>query len=724
MRNKRSSLLSIKGLLFMAPGALLFASGAAYAQAPPNDDCESATVIPSSAPNPVFTDMVLTTDATPDDADPALSCNLQIAGWPADGFHTVWYEWTPAESGTVNISTFISSTIDGPRGVFELDTAHGMFVGTCDNLVEVACVDIGLNDELITEVEAGVTYRIKVGEFANGLAHPYGPFAGGDLSLTVKPAPVFPEQYVIESVRHNVSVPISSLFATSTGPDSTTAPDAAALAESVMEIPNLMGEEVMGTAGPSDGPSPGSLVAGEKGAYRGSPKVLQNFDGGENDDNAFNLGILIAPPDTIGDVGMNHYVQMYNLLTQIFDKNGNTVLGPFPSNAFFAGLGGQCEFTNSGDPIVLYDEETDRWLVSQFASGFPQDGLCIAISTSGDPTGSYYQYEFDFTGIGFPDYPKYGFATGSINVMANMFSPFAGAGLGVIDKAEAMAEGPATMVFFRLGPTEFGFIPGDNDGPVFDNTPPTFFTNNFFSGNAIDVWEITPDFENPENTTIAEVKKIEVSPFDTDLCDAPRERCIDQPGSGTGDDPETPANETIAFLEAISDRMMHRAQTRDFGDRKEAIMSHTVDADGTGKAGVRWYELRNHKDRGWELKKENTFSPDGDHRWMGSIAMTASGETCLGYSISSETTFPSIGVAGRKGTSNHMNVRELVAYDGNVLGNVQRQTGRWGDYSSMNIDPVDDTCWYTTEYAKPNSFIGERFGWATKVIQFQLPGKK
>lgn len=101
--------------------------------------------------------------------------------------------------------------------------------------------------------------------------------------------------------------------------------------------------------------------------------------------------------------------------------------------------------------------------------------------------------------------------------------------------------------------------------------------------------------------------------------------------------------------------------------------------------------------------------------------MTAAGQTCMGYSISSQSTYPSIGVAGRNGTANHMNVPELVAFDGNIAGNVQKRTSRWGDYSAMAIDPVDDTCWYTQEYAKPNSFIGEQFGWATKIIQFDVP---
>ena len=141
-------------------------------------------------------------------------------------------------------------------------------------------------------------------------------------------------------------------------------------------------------------------------------------------------------------------------------------------------MGGNCEISDDGDPIVLYDEETDRWLVSQFLASF-QDGLCIAISTTGDPTGTYNQYEFDFTGIGFPDYPKFGFATGAINVMVNLFSPFQGSALGAIDKAEMLSGGPATMVLFTGGAgaeLAFGWVPGDNDGPVFDNTLPTFFT--------------------------------------------------------------------------------------------------------------------------------------------------------------------------------------------------------------------------------------------------------
>lgn len=680
---------------FQTLGALLVVSFfclPVYGQ-PANDECATATVIPSIP----FTDNVNTTTATSN--PPSLSCNGN--GAQTDG-NTVWYVWTPPADITVNISTAGSTNGGGP-----LDTAHGVFTGTCAALTEVACVDIGLTDDLIFEATGGVTYFIKFGEFLDGAG-------GGNLVVTVDLPPP-PEQFVLESVRDGLSDPISSLV---TAPALAKRAAEAFRTSTVKEIPLFMRDESkvesLGQNGATldllrkESKLMETLSAADMQSFNSSAqaKLLQIFDGVENDDNDALNGFLLFPPDTDGDVGPNHYVQMTNLLTTIFDKSGNVVLGPFPNNVFWTGLGGRPEFTNSGDPIVLYDEETDRWLVSQFAIDGTGFSLGIAISTTGDPTGSYYQHEFDFTAIGFPDYPKYGFVTDAIGVMVNLFSPFQGAGLGAIDKAEAFSAGPATMVFFVMGASEFGFVAGDNDGPVFDNTPPTFFTNNGGSGNRIDVWEITPDFATPVNSTISEVAKIPVMPFDTDLCAAFRERCIDQPAPGSG-------------LEAISDRLMHRLQLRDFGNDKRAVVNHTVDADGNGKAGIRWYAFRNHKDRGWELKDENTFSPDGDHRWMGSIAMNAKGRICLGYSISSSTTFPSIGVAGRRGESSHLNVDELVIHDGNV-GQFVQLGSRWGDYSAMVVDPVDDTFWYTQEYAKPNTRLGQLAGWATKIAQISL----
>ncbi len=707
-------------LLLATAGTIFLASGSAFAQAPPNDDCDSAESLPGSAPFPPYTTSVDATDATLDASDPLLSCN---AAGNDDGTQTVWYEYTPDATGLVDINTLGSTTAVGG----ELDTAHGAYTGSCGALVAVACVDQGLNDHLNFDVVAGTTYYIKVGQFA-------GRSDAGTVVINVEEgvAPIPPQKLVIESSFNGTSDSVRNIV-TGLAPATIAAAREGNALDSLREVPIFMRSD--GQSAKSDADNVGSQVAGNGTVnWKGPAELLQVFEGGENDDNWDVLGTFVAPPDTVGDVGRTHYVQMFNLLTEVFDKQGNSVLGPFPTSAVFNALLGQswCAHSDDGDPVVLYDEETDRWLVSQFLAS-NQDGLCVAISTTGDPTGTYNVYEFDFTGIGFPDYPKFGFSTGAVNVMVNLFTPFQGSALGAIDKAEMLAGVPATMVLFTGGEAAqlaFGWVPGDNDGPVFDNTLPTFFTNLGGSGSTLFVAELTPDWDTPLNSSLG-FTGIPVTPWDSRLCGASRGACIDQPGSGTTNgavDGIPLGLQGIPFLEGITDRMMHRGQTRDTGARKTAILSHTVDADGSGTAGVRWYELRNDKDRGWKLKKENTFSPDGDHRWMGSIAMTASGSTCLGYSISSASTYPSIGIVGRKGTSNHMNITELVAFDGNVGGNVQRLTARWGDYSAMSIDPVDDTCWYTQEYAKPAESIwpsfglpfGEVFGWGTKVIQYDV----
>jgi hypothetical protein len=168
---------------------------------------------------------------------------------------------------------------------------------------------------------------------------------------------------------------------------------------------------------------------------------------------------------------------------------------------------------------------------------------------------------------------------------------------------------------------------------------------------------------------------------------------------------------------------MHRLQLRRFGNHDlRAVVNHTVDANGAGKAGIRWYEFRNNGS-GWTLYQEGTYSPDGDHRWMGSIAMNEKGDIAVGYSVSSSTTYPSIAVAGQtkhESGSGILNVAEEIVFDGNIDQFVQRQTARWGDYSAMAVDPKNHRFWYTQEHAKPNSFIGERFGWATKIVEFKI----
>ena len=434
--------------------------------------------------------------------------------------------------------------------------------------------------------------------------------------------------------------------------------------------------------------------------------VGSGFAGASNNDNGNVLGVLIAPPDTDGSVGPNHFVQMINLLTTIYDKNGNPVVASFASNAFWSGIGGNCEPFNQGDPIVLYDEVADRWLVSQFA--FPDNlnsfSQCVAISQTGDPTGAYNRYEFSFDNIGFNDYPKHGIVSDSITMIANIFRKrgprftFGGTYLGVMDKASMYAGQPASLIGFNIGTGEFGFIAGDLDGP---GTSDALFATAMSTASAFDIWQIDVDW-NTENASVNQIASIPVTPFDSDLCGASREACIPQPNGG-------PA------LEAITDRLMHRLQIRDFGTYKTMVTAHTVDVGG-GRAGIRWYEMRETGGT-WSLYQEGTYGPsDGEHRWMASAAMNATGDIGIGYLLASENTFVSTAVTGQsaaaRGTGT-LDAAEQICAPGS---GVQQDTGRSGDYSSTSIDPITGNFWHTNEVFVQTG----QFQWATFVCEFSV----
>jgi PKD repeat protein len=455
----------------------------------------------------------------------------------------------------------------------------------------------------------------------------------------------------------------------------------------------------------SDGPSvPDATLQIAPGA--GTTNQTGGFPGASNNDNGQVLGFLIAPPDTDGEVGPNHFVQMINSVTTIYDKNGNIDLGPVASNAFWTGVGGNCEPFNQGDPIVLYDETNDRWLISQFAfpdslSSFSQ---CVAISQTGDPTGAYNRYEFSFDNIGFNDYPKHGIVDDSITMIANLFrirrfgSSFRGTYLGVMDKAAMYAGQPASLIGFNIGTGEFGFVAGDLDGP---GSAPALFATAMSTSNRFDIWEIDVNWAT-ESASVNQIASIPITPYDGDLCGASREACVPQPGGGPS-------------LEAISDRLMHRLQIRDFVSYKTMLASHTVDVGG-GRAGIRWYEFRETGGT-WSLYQEGTYGPnDGQHRWMPSAAMNAAGDIGIGYMISGPTTFVSTAVAGQSAAasgSGQLDSSEALCAAGS---GVQFGTARAGDYSATSIDPTDDSFWHTNEV-----FVNSGdFQWSTFVCSFTV----
>ena len=520
------------------------------------------------------------------------------------------------------------------------------------------------------------------------------------LLLSLQPAAAQSDTALERIEARSVNKPLASL-AVAGAQARTRIPDRAG----PREVPNFRGEgrPRQGAADPS---VPDAVLQEVQGA--GTTAVGVGFPGASNNDNGSLLGFLIAPPDTDGEVGPNHFVQMINLLTTIYDKAGNVVSGggPFASNAIWAGIGGNCEPNNQGDPVVLYDDVADRWLVSQFA--FPDNlstfSQCVAISQTGNPTGAWNRYEFSFDGFGLNDYPKHGIVNDSITMIANLFRArgprfsFAGTFLGVMDKNAMYAGQPAALIGFNVGKNEFGFVAGDLDGT---GTVPALFATAMSTADAFDIWSIDVNWST-ENASANQIASIPITPYDSDLCSASREACIPQPNGG-------PA------LEAIADRLMHRLQIRDFGGYRTMLASHTVDVGG-GRAGIRWYELRETGGT-WSLYQEGTFGPnDGENRWMPSAAMNTAGDIGIGYLLGSSNTFVSTAVAGQSASasgSGSLDSAEDVCSNGS---GVQQDTGRSGDYSATSIDPIDDSFWHTNEV-----FVNTgQFQWSTFVCNFTV----
>ena len=415
-----------------------------------------------------------------------------------------------------------------------------------------------------------------------------------------------------------------------------------------------------------------------------------------------------APPDTVGEVGATQYVQMVNEGFQVFDKTtGASLLGPSGIQTVWQGFGGVCEFNGSGDPVVLYDQIADRWLISQFAGTSIPTDECVAISATSDATGAYHRYDFHL-GSNFFDYPHLSVWPDAYYMSMNVFNSLGTAFLGpqpfAFDRAKMLQGLPATFVTPGItgGPLEETYLPADLDG---SNLPPPGAPATFIQwpgGGAYRIFHFHADFVTPANTTFTLFASTPAAGF-TQLCPLTRS-CVPQAG-------------TTSRLDAIADRLMFRTTYRNFGTHESVVGNYTVSSNGV--AGIRWFELRNVTAGPVTVAQESTYQPDTTWRWMGSAAMDRDGNLAIGYSASSATIFPEIRYAGRLATD-PLNV--LAQAEATLFAGTGSQTGtgsRWGDYSALTVDPVDDcTFWFTSEYYAATT----SFNWRTRIGSFKFPG--
>src|SRR5215211_422149 len=467
------------------------------------------------------------------------------------------------------------------------------------------------------------------------------------------------------------------------------------------------------------------------------PGPLLTFEGLSNQDNFNVLGGRVNPPDPNGEVGPNNFVEMINLVFAVYDKAGNLLAGPMDLGSLWDGFSVTNCSLNAGDPVVLYDQFQDRWLLSQFtpSNSGPEFWNCVAISTTSDPAGSYYRYAFS-TGPNFPDYPKYGNWTDSYVITTREFGPTIEYGIGVyaLEKNKMTDGDPnARSVRFFIDGNDpellplvgDGLLPADVDGkqkPKRDTAIPIIGTQDDTADygatfDAINIWDLTIKWRSTPIANLELNIQLPTAPFDSIFPCAPDARdCLPQPGI------VNPAQ----YLDILSyrQRPTFRLAYRNFQTYESLVTNQSVEAT-LGVAGARWYEIRRAQDGTYSIYQQGTYDPgDGVHRWMGSVAMDKKGNMALGYSVVNGTTvFPGIRYTGRLAGDplGQMTLGEGTIVDG---AGVQTTTNsRWGDYTDMTVDPTDDcTFWYVNEYYTIAGQASSPAGWQTRIGSFKLPG--
>jgi len=471
------------------------------------------------------------------------------------------------------------------------------------------------------------------------------------------------------------------------------------------------------------------------------PAPLANFEGLSNQDNFNTFGFRVNPPDPNGEVGPNNYVEMINLVFAVYSKTGTLQLGPIDTGTLWSGFAISDCTDPSGDPVVLYDQLADRWILTQFTTAGPEYFNCIAISVTGDPTGAYYRYAFS-TGLNFPDYPKYSVWTDSYVITTREFGPTVEYGIGVyaLEKNKMINGQPARDVSFFLNGNDpailplvgDGLLPADIDGkqkPMTDAAIPLVGTQDDGASygatfDALNIWDLKVKWRSTPVASLVLSTQLPVDPFDSifpcgvvagSLPPSSRD-CLPQPGVTDGS----------RYLDILSyrQRPTFRLAFRNFKTYEALVTNQSVEA-APGVAGVRWYEIRRSTAGAYSLFQQGTYAPaDGVHRWMGSIAQNKKGGMALGYSVVNGTTvYPGIRYTGRLAGDA---LGQMTLGEGTIINGSGVQTttnSRWGDYTDMTVDPTDDcTFWYVNEYYTAAGQLSSAAGWQTRIASFKLPG--
>ncbi len=414
------------------------------------------------------------------------------------------------------------------------------------------------------------------------------------------------------------------------------------------------------------------------------------------------------PPDTNGDVGPTYFIQTVNTSIGIYNKSTGAKVSSTTFDAFFpSAVGAPCDNDNNGDPIVLYDRYNERWFILDFAwSGSSGPSYySIAASKTSDPTGAWWTYCFQADSTLMNDYPKCGVWHDGIYITANMFQ-FSGSyqhsKVWAIKTPDLYTGTLTSQNVTDSGTFAFSLMPVSAKSPSGPSTSAPNYVyamdaSEYGSGHsdALYVWKYNIDWVNSSNTTWTGPTKMTAATFGLVSTKVPQ--------SGTSN-----------TLDSLAGRLMYPANYWNYGTHESVFLSHVVEY--SSRRAMRWYEIRISGGSS-SIYQQGTYSPDSTHRWMGAVAGDKNGSIAMGYSASSSSIYPAVRYAGRlsSDTLGTMGQGEATMEAG---GGYQSSYSRWGDYSSIFIDPSDDeTFWYTTEY-----YTSSGTNWNTRIGSFKVSG--
>ncbi|MDY8136486.1 fibronectin type III domain-containing protein [Aquimarina sp. 2201CG5-10] len=425
---------------------------------------------------------------------------------------------------------------------------------------------------------------------------------------------------------------------------------------------------------------------------------------------SFDAHIGTVLNDATGAIGPNHYVYAFNSGFGILDRSGNVLLPEASLGTIFPG-------ETLGDPVVVYDNYADRFIIMEFSN--TPNGFLIAVGQGPDPVNDgWFTYRFN-TGS-FPDYEKLSIWSDGYYITANkdQNNPTSNDVVFAVERDKMLiGDANAQLIGFPLpGASTNGFYSPGGSHSTGPNLPPVgvghsilYLQDDSWSGvsqDHIKVWTTDVDWVTPANSTISQPQEVVTTPFDS-VFDGGSFQNLDEPGNGPD-------------IDALQATMMYMTNYRRFGTHNSIVLNFVVDLDGTDSlAGIRWYELRQTSDgQPWTIHQEGTYvQPDGLSAFCGSIAQDSQGNIGLAYTVVSTSVFTSLRYTGRLSTDplGTMTLAEEVSADGDSQNN--RGDGRYGDYGQMTIDPLDDlTFWHISEYMKGPSPNVRR----SHVVAFKL----